>query len=119
MRESAGKKTKRNRGGGPRTVIVAGRMTIDRAAEIQQGLLAAFAGAEGVCLDVTQVTEVDLTGLQLICSSHRTSLRDRKSFLVNGCDSGVIRDAAQVAGFLRHVGCVQDMQKTCIWTGGA
>lgn len=101
-----------------REISICGAMTIHHAGEIRSALLEALAEADAVQLDLKKVTEIDLIGLQLICSTHRTAVSERKLFTVMGTDDAVIKASALSGGFFRHVGCVQDVDHTCIWTGG-
>jgi len=103
---------------GTRIVVVSGDMTIQNAGEIRNLLLEAFSCGEGVCLEMDKVTGVDLAGLQLLCAAHRSSMTDKKHFRVCGTDSESIKSVVREAGFPRHTGCVQDIDKTCIWAGG-
>lgn len=103
---------------GTKIVVVNGEMTIQNAGEIRNVLLEAFSQGEGVCLEMGKVTEVDLAGLQLLCAAHRTSMADKKHFSVSGIDNDAIRPVIRDAGFSRHTGCAEDIDKTCVWTGG-
>ena len=103
---------------GTKIVVVNGEMTIQNAGEIRNVLLEAFSQGEGVCLEMGKVTEADLAGLQLLCAAHRTSMADKKHFSVSGIDNDAIRPVIRDAGFPRHTGCAEDIDKTCVWTGG-
>lgn len=99
-------------------VKVSGSMTVQYMAELKTGLLQALEAGNELSLDLSGVTEVDLSGLQLLCAAHRSSLQAEKRFVLNpgGCD--VIRTASIESGFNRHVGCLRDKDKTCFWLGG-
>lgn len=96
-------------------VAVTGEMTVAQASELREGLLKAFEMGKGVEFSLAGVDQVDLTGLQLICSAHRTALLKGVPFTVIGADSGAVSSAAELAGMLRHTGCVQDVNQTCVW----
>lgn len=97
------------------TVAVKGAMTIAQAVELREGLLQAFAEGKSVEILLTDVTEVDITGLQLMCSSHRTSLEKQLKLTITGGDADVFYKVAEQAGMLRHTGCSQDVTGTCLW----
>ncbi len=107
-------------GGADKTGVVAisGRMTIEHAGEIRAALLEAFSRGDGVRLDLDGVSEVDLTGLQLICAAHISSIKRKMSFSVSTTASEPLISFVQNAGFLRHIGCSMDISQTCVWTGG-
>ena len=99
-----------------RTVVsVRGTMTVSQAVELQEGLLQAFQEGKGVEIQLSEVTEVDITGLQLMCSSHRTSLLKQVPLTITGGDARIFFAVAEQAGMLRHTGCSQDLTGTCVW----
>jgi anti-anti-sigma regulatory factor len=100
------------------TVVVTGEMTIQNAAEIRNALLQAFSDGERLILKMDKVTAVDLAGLQLLCAAHRSSIADKKHFSVSGIYNEAIKSVIMDAGFPRRSGCVEDIDKTCVWTGG-
>lgn len=95
-------------------VAVTGPMTIARIGEIRDGLLEAFALGQKVQLSLEGVTEVDLTGLQLICSAHRTSIASNLELSISGCQE-TIAAVAELSGMPRHTGCAQDLEGSCVW----
>jgi anti-anti-sigma regulatory factor len=99
-------------------VVINGELTIENAGEIRNILLHALTGEEELRLDLNNVTHADLTGLQLICAAHISSIKLGKRFVVNVSDSDPLKKVVRDAGFLRHIGCSVDIGKTCIWTGG-
>jgi ABC-type transporter Mla MlaB component len=53
------------------TFLVAGPLTQPRVAALQAELLAALPGRADVTLDLAEITEVDVAGLQLLLSTRR------------------------------------------------
>lgn len=104
--------------GAPLVLRVRGELTIPFAVEFKRELLAAFDAAVQVAVNVEEVSSIDVTGLQLLCSAHREAYARQKSFGVAGLVSPVLSETVDLAGFQRHVGCPADTGKTCIWTGG-
>jgi anti-anti-sigma regulatory factor len=103
---------------GTRVVTIKGSMTIQQGAEIQTALLEAMAAGDTILLDLNAVTEIDLIGLQFICSAHRTSLAEGKRFSVSKAGNRVIEAISQAAGVSRSAGCVKGSERTCAWVGG-
>lgn len=106
-------------GNGSLVLKVTGELTIPFAAEFRGALLDAFDEAAGVIVDLGGVNSVDITGLQLLCSAHRTACARGKGFSVEGLTNPVLSEAACLSGFPRHVGCAVDVGKSCIWIGGS
>jgi anti-anti-sigma regulatory factor len=100
------------------TVVLSGEMTIQNAGEIRNALMQAFSAGEGLILDMNKVSAVDLAGLQLMCAAHRTSIAEEKHFSVSGIYNEAIKSVIMDAGFPRRSGCVEDIDNTCVWTGG-
>jgi len=101
-----------------RVLALSGMLTIHYAGEIKSALMEAFAGAEKLTCDLQRVSEIDLSGLQLLCAAHRMALDSGVSLTVCGLHGNAVPSVAQEAGFFRHVGCLQDVNKTCLWVGG-
>lgn len=105
-------------GGETLVLAVRGELTIPFAGEFREALVNAFDRAARVVVDVAGVSAVDITGLQLLCSAHRSSYARNKALRLAGEEAGAFADAVGLAGFERHVGCDRDAGKSCIWTGG-
>lgn len=95
-------------------VAVHGAMTVVNAAELRERLLAAFAPGRDVELSLSGVTEIDATGLQLLCSCHRTSVVRGIGFRMKQ-ETEPLVEAARTAGMSRLKGCVEDADGTCVW----
>lgn len=61
------------RDGETRAVRIEGEMTIYRALELKEQLLAALAPGGGLELDLSGVTEVDSAGVQLLLAARKTA----------------------------------------------
>jgi anti-anti-sigma regulatory factor len=103
---------------GTKVVTVNGSMTIQHGGEIKSALMQALKTAKTVLLNLEQVTEIDIIGLQLICSTHRASIIKRKRFSVIKAGNEAIEAAAQAMGFCRRTGCIEDTEHTCVWAEG-
>jgi anti-anti-sigma regulatory factor len=99
-------------------VTLTGSMTIGQAAELKEILAAVLGEASEVVVDVSGVTEIDLTGLQLLGASHRSALARDKRLVVKDGANQVYQAAVASAGFQRRVGCPFDKNGTCLWVGG-
>ncbi|MBU5638715.1 STAS domain-containing protein [Geomonas sp. Red69] len=95
-------------------VTFSGEMTIANVGELRERLLQAFAAGKTVELSLVGLTAIDVTGLQLLCSCHRTSVAQGIPYLLTGRNEALAA-IAEVAGLPRLKGCVQDVDGTCIW----
>ena len=103
---------------GRQCLKLSGSLTIGEAAGVRDALVAALEGANELRVDVSGISEIDLTGLQLLGASHRSSLARGKLFSVEDGGNRNYLDTVASAGFRRHTGCSRDINGTCIWVGG-
>lgn len=92
-----------------------GELTVDRAEELRSVLIKALIDADRVELDMENVTAVDLSCLQLLCSAHQSAVRMNKRLALRHGRPDVFNRAADAAGYLRRAGCRLGSEKTCLW----
>lgn len=96
-----------------------GELTVGHMEKVREALLSAMKKVEHLKLDLSAVTDVDISGLQIICSAHRTSLKQNKLLSFHSAVPGGFRSAAQEGGFARHKACRHEREECCMWiTGG-
>ena len=100
-----------------RTLTIRGAMTIQHGAKIKKALKKAVSAGKVLLLDLQGVTEIDLIGMQVICSTHQTMLAQGKRLSVAREGNQAIDLVVRNGGFARHTGCVQDTSHTCVWAG--
>lgn len=103
---------------GKQGLRLTGRLTIEQAAGLKEALTLALDAARELQVDLSGITEIDLTGLQLLGASHRSSLTSGKHFTIEDGGNRSYLDTVDSSGFRRHVGCDLDTCGTCIWVGG-
>jgi anti-anti-sigma regulatory factor len=97
------------------SIELQGDLTVSNASQMRNILLQAFNGSDTLVISFGDISEIDLTCLQLLCSAHRMSIKLRKKLLFASDLPDVFRLAVADCGFKRHVGCVMDKQQSCIW----
>ena len=103
---------------GKQGLKLAGSVTIGQAAGLKELLVAALGEASELRLDLAGVTEIDLTGLQLLGAAHRSALASGKLFAIDAGGNRSYLDTVASSGFQRHAGCERDKNATCIWVEG-
>ena len=88
-----------------RTVVIAGRATIQGAGGLKESLVAALGSGGDVTLDVSRVTEADPALFQLICAAHRTAEASGVRLSLALARSDAFTAAAAAAGFHHAGGC--------------
>ncbi len=99
-------------------LTIEGPMTVQRAVELKAVLVDALARSDRLLIDLSRVTEVDLCGLQLLCSAQRTAPQSGKRLAIAGTVPNAFRGAAAEAGVCVRSGCGTDDPKKCPWKGG-
>ncbi|MGA3116122.1 MAG: STAS domain-containing protein [Syntrophobacteraceae bacterium] len=100
-----------------RLLKLQGRCTIEQANDLREVLLSKIVENGHVSVNLEQVSEIDLTFLQLLCSAHGTSLKLSKRFALNGPLPEVFIGAVREAGYCRVIGCSRDTNGSCLWKG--
>lgn len=98
-------------------VQLSGSLTVPYAAQLKNILMQSLANAETVIVTLSDIDEIDLSCIQLLCSAHRMSVKMNKRLLFGGELPESFRSAVGRSGFRRHVGCTLDTQKSCVWVG--
>ena len=100
------------------TLVLDGELTILRAAELKAALIEALGGNDRVEVDLSGLTEIDLSCLQVLCSAHQASVQAEKSLRLSQPCPAIFRQRLREAGLARDKGCPRDVQHTCVWVGG-
>ena len=103
---------------GKQVLKVSGGVTISDASGFHEALVEALDGASELQVDLSAMTEIDLTGLQLLCAAHQSAVSVGKWFHITDGGNMTFRDIAEGAGFRRQTGCARDTAFSCIWVGG-
>lgn len=99
-------------------VTLSGRLAIDTAPELLALLRAQMPPVQKTRLDVAALAEVDLAGMQLICSACRTALAEGHAFNFSSGLAPCIQEAIGAVGLQRHTTCKHNTDNPCIWCGG-
>jgi ABC-type transporter Mla MlaB component len=96
-------------------VVISGDATVATAAKWKRDVSAALAAATDVEIVLQDITSADVTLLQLLCSAHRTAADQNKNLTMTGGKKDPVARLLRNAGFLRHLGCLEQDRKTCLW----
>lgn len=99
-------------------IVINGGLTIEYAAELKKALQQSLKDGESVALDLSNVTEMDLSGLQILCSAHKTSVNLKKTVGLTNETTEVFREAVRRSGYKRYSGCTKETEKNCLWIIG-
>lgn len=99
-------------------LTISGDFTICNVASIREGIIEALGQSEQVDIDLTDVSAVDLAGLQLLCSAHRSAMETGKVLAIVGMQTPPVQKARGAAGFIFNRGCRFCQSAECLWVGG-
>jgi len=98
---------------GTALVTVEGRLTASQAGRLHQALLKAFDRSRRVELALRDVSEADLSFLQLLCAAHRTAVARGAAYLLSGLEAaGPVLRLIRESGAERDAGCPGE----CLWS---
>ncbi|NOZ68940.1 MAG: STAS domain-containing protein [Deferribacteres bacterium] len=101
-----------------KTVLtINGELTIQNAAVFKDVLLESLEKTGHLVLNLENVTDVDLSCLQLLCSAYlATTELNRRLTMDGGCPEA-FRKAATDSGYLKDEACKPSAcNKSCLWT---
>ena len=104
--------------GGKGILKLDGDVTIEQAAELKNVLIDAIDKVNDLDIDVGELKNIDLSGLQLLCSAHRSSLNKNKTLnVINKKNDSYVKTILD-AGFNRNLVCDVDKNNSCLWIIG-
>jgi len=107
--------TRVERSGEAHIVYVEGEIRLPGAGDLQRVLATTLKVGRRVVLDLAGATVIDLAGLQLLCSAHRTSRAGPSPFELRAAPER-LRNTARAAGFdARTLVCPYRRDGACLW----
>ncbi len=79
-----------------------GELNIQYVAELKEALMDALGQVEQLALDLEQVTDIDLSGIQLLYSAFQTAQEDKKQLKLTDNCSLVVKHAIEDSGYANH-----------------
>ena len=95
------------------------RLTIENAAEFSRIIKEALEASDNVALEFESAVEIDLTGLQILCSACKSAAAAGKTFSYHGPQPQALAGIITSSGAERNAVCKHNNNTTCIWFGGA
>ena len=100
-------------------VTSGGRLTIENAAEFSRIVREALEVSKNVALEFEPDVDIDITGVQILCSACKWAAQSGKTFSYHGPRPQALADIITSSGAERHAACKYNNDSTCIWFGGA
>lgn len=98
-------------------LTLSGEMDINMAEVLKKNIMNAIEQVEELKIDMENVTDIDLTFLQILCATHKTCSKAKKKISLAGKMSDSVLETFKKSGFLRksHCGLSDDY---CVFIGG-
>ncbi len=97
------------------TLTLDGALTIQRAEELKSFFLKALNSESHVVVRFDDVTEIDLSCLQLFCSAHRSFEESKMILTLDEPLPEALKQEVTEAGLWRPVSCSQNPDRPCLW----
>jgi anti-anti-sigma regulatory factor len=101
-------------------IITSGdRLTIETGAAFSSIIREALETSAIVEIEFEPTVEIDITGMQILCSACKSAAQSGKTFSFHGPQPQALADIISSSGAERHAACKYNNKSTCIWFGGA
>jgi anti-anti-sigma regulatory factor len=87
-----------------------GSLVFQHVGELKPVMLGILETSEHLIVNIDDVTEIDLSCIQLFCSLHKAALKRGKGLALFAKRNDLFKDLIANAGYLRHIGCSLDIQ---------
>lgn len=94
------------------------RLTIESAADFARLIREGLEASQHVSVEFEPEVEIDITGIQILCSACKTAAANGRSFSYQGVRPRSLTDMIEACGAERRAACTQNNNSTCIWFGG-
>jgi anti-anti-sigma regulatory factor len=95
-------------------LTIEGALTLPYINEIRDTLLGTMRQADDIVIDMHAVTDLDVSGLQVMCAAHKSAVSLGKRLALAGAPPGVT-EAAGRAGYARRSSCINGAEDRCLW----
>jgi len=100
-------------------IITSGdRLTIENAADFSRIVREALEASKSVSVEFEPAVEIDITGMQILCSACKSAAQTGSIFSYQGPHPDALAGIISSSGAERRAICKQNNDLTCIWFGG-
>lgn len=100
-------------------IITSGdRLTIENAADFSRIIRESLDSSKNVAVEFEPSVELDITGVQVLCSACKSAAAGGNSFSYHGPQPKALAEIIISSGAERHAVCKHNNDSTCIWFGG-
>lgn len=96
-------------------LTLSGVLTVNGAEEIKDALFKAITRFKNLELEFGEISAMDFSCLQLLCSAHRTAIHRNRVISLKLPLPAVMEELIVSTGFTRHAGCAAGDNCRCFW----
>ena len=96
------------------TVILTGDLNVSHAAELRSRLEESLQTSDAICITLRDISNIDFSCLQLLCSAHRTAVAAGKTLILGSPLPPEIRQIIRQSGFFHQKGCSFSPNTNCL-----
>lgn len=100
------------------TLSLGGEITLLQAQDLLALLNEALEATDHVVIDIEEVTDIDMAGLQLLCAAHKTAVDLNKQWVMDPNQPDVLATRVRQAGLACRQHCDGLKNTNCLWMGG-
>ncbi len=97
-------------------LTINGELNIQNASALKELLINSLKDTESLVINLENITKVDLSCLQILCSAHKTAISSKLNISLSHGSSDAFVDAVKDSGYLRYSGCGSKCDEQCLWT---
>ena len=100
------------------SIVLEGKLTIEEASINKEVFNDACSKYQSVCIDLEQITDIDISGVQLICSANMFFEKNNKSLTLKSKKDDKILHVLTELGYYNKYGATHGFScKNCLWKG--
>ena len=92
-----------------------GSVTIENVDALRKVLIDLMDQTDSLMINIADISEVDVTFLQLLCSAHKTMISRNRTLTISERCPESFRKTINNSGYSQHKGCRLDKTASCLW----
>ena len=101
------------------TLHLSGEITLLQAQDLLALLNQALEASDHVVIDMEEITDIDMAGLQLLCAAHKSAMDLNKHLVMSPNQPDVLVSRVGQAGLACRQNCDGLDNTNCLWMGGS
>jgi anti-anti-sigma regulatory factor len=99
-------------------IVLEGKLTIEEASINKEVFNDAYSNHQSVCIDLEQATDIDISGIQLLCSASIFFEKNNKKLTIKSKNNDKIIQILNELGYNhKDGGCHEFSCNNCLWKG--